>query len=206
MKRYAWLFALLFALAAQAQQYAPTPEQVRAQQQAMAQALEDRALINALSYAESKRAGAKVNEIMRLRATATQEARAQERALAQEVGQATADALLRSAERSQAMERAWGQRDEQARQKEHAKQARLSAQARASAEARERIVSFHSDIDIGTAGELSVTETIQAMVEGREIKRGILRDFPTEYRDRFGRRVTVPFEVVAVKTEQGKLL
>lgn len=64
--------------------------------------------------------------------------------------------------------------------------------------ARERILSFHSDIAIGERGELSVTETIAAEVEGREIKRGILRDFPTEYRDSLGRSVSVPFELVGV--------
>lgn len=68
-------------------------------------------------------------------------------------------------------------------------------------QAQERILSFHSDISIGAQGELTVTETIEAQVQGREIKRGILRDFPTDYRDRLGRRVTVPFEVVSVKRD-----
>jgi uncharacterized membrane protein YgcG len=35
--------------------------------------------------------------------------------------------------------------------------------------------------------------------EGREIRRGILRDFPTDYRDRLGNRVNVPFDVIEVK-------
>lgn len=71
----------------------------------------------------------------------------------------------------------------------------------APAGAQERIISFHSAIQIGERGELSVTETIEAQVEGREIKRGILRDFPTDYRDRLGRRVTVPFELNGVKRD-----
>ncbi|MBI1942613.1 MAG: DUF2207 domain-containing protein [Betaproteobacteria bacterium] len=65
----------------------------------------------------------------------------------------------------------------------------------------EKILSFHSSIQIGRNGELSVTETIAAQVEGASIKRGILRDFPTDYRDRLGRSVTVPFDVVSVKRD-----
>jgi hypothetical protein len=62
----------------------------------------------------------------------------------------------------------------------------------------ERVLDFHSDIRIAADGTLSVTEMIAVQVEGREIRRGILRDFPTDYRDPRGARVTVPFEVVRV--------
>ena len=71
--------------------------------------------------------------------------------------------------------------------------------AAAPAAAEERVLDFHSDIRIGADGSLAVTERIEVQVEGREIMRGILRDFPTDYRDRTGARVRVPFEVVAVK-------
>jgi uncharacterized membrane protein YgcG len=71
--------------------------------------------------------------------------------------------------------------------------------AAAPAAAQERVLDFHSDIRIGADGSLAVTERIEVQVEGREIKRGILRDFPTDYRDRTGARVRVPFEVVAVR-------
>jgi len=70
--------------------------------------------------------------------------------------------------------------------------------AAAPAAAQERVLDFHSDIRIGADGGLHVTERIEVLVEGREIKRGILRDFPTDYRDRTGARVRVPFQVVAV--------
>jgi hypothetical protein len=66
------------------------------------------------------------------------------------------------------------------------------------AAAEERVLDFHSDIRIGADGGLFVSERIEVQVEGREIKRGILRDFPTDYRDRAGARVRVPFQVVAV--------
>jgi uncharacterized membrane protein YgcG len=68
-------------------------------------------------------------------------------------------------------------------------------------QAQERILSFNSQIQIGAKGELTVLETIDVQVEGRQIKRGILRDFPTDYRDRYGRKVTVPFEVLSVKRD-----
>ena len=69
--------------------------------------------------------------------------------------------------------------------------------------AEERILSFHSSVQIAADGWLTVTESIAAQVEGRQIRRGILRDFPTDYRDRLGRSVTVPFDVVAV-TRDGR--
>ena len=71
----------------------------------------------------------------------------------------------------------------------------------AGARADERILSFHSDIEIGERGVLTVTETIEVRVEGNQIKRGILRDFPTDYEDRFGRHVTVPFRLAGVKRD-----
>lgn len=65
--------------------------------------------------------------------------------------------------------------------------------------AQERIVEFAADIAIGTDGVLTVTETIVVQAEGQQIRRGILRDFPTEYRDRAGNKVRVPFDVLAVR-------
>jgi hypothetical protein len=66
------------------------------------------------------------------------------------------------------------------------------------AAADERVLDFHSNVRIGEDGALTVTETIAVQAEGREIRRGILRDFPTDYRGRFGERVRVPFTVLLV--------
>ena len=60
------------------------------------------------------------------------------------------------------------------------------------------MLDFHSDIRIGANGELTVTERITVQAEGRQIRRGILRDFPTGYRDRFDSAVSVPFHVERV--------
>ena len=63
------------------------------------------------------------------------------------------------------------------------------------AAAEERIARFISDVNVQRNGDLLVTETIQIWAEGRQIKRGILRDFPTTYRRADGSRVEVGFDV-----------
>jgi hypothetical protein len=75
--------------------------------------------------------------------------------------------------------------------------AALAAAAPGAAQARERIAFFLSDVVIDREGTLHVTETIRLVSEGREIKRGILRDFPTRY-ERDGRTVRVGFDVESV--------
>jgi hypothetical protein len=67
--------------------------------------------------------------------------------------------------------------------------------------AQERITAFHSDVRIDADGALTVVETIEVEAQGQSIKRGILRDFPTDYRDRAGNRVTVPFDVTGVQRD-----
>ena len=69
------------------------------------------------------------------------------------------------------------------------------------AAAEERVTDFHSTIEVAADGVLTVRERISVEVEGREIRRGIVRDFPTDYRDRYGNRVNVPFDVVSVKRD-----
>ncbi|RFF28876.1 DUF2207 domain-containing protein [Wenzhouxiangella sediminis] len=65
--------------------------------------------------------------------------------------------------------------------------------------AEERIVEFASTVEVKPSGELEVTEEITVVAEGRDIRRGIYRDFPTLYETRGGERVTVPFELVSVR-------
>ena len=64
--------------------------------------------------------------------------------------------------------------------------------------AEERILEFHSDITIRQDGWIEVTETIRVRAEGDRIRRGIYRDFPTEYFDKLGNRYVVDFEPFAV--------
>lgn len=67
------------------------------------------------------------------------------------------------------------------------------------ASAREEIQRFTSEVIINVDGSLAVTETIIVNAEGREIRRGIYRDFPTIYRDSHGIRMRVGFEVDSVR-------
>ena len=69
------------------------------------------------------------------------------------------------------------------------------------APAAEYIESFHSDIEVRRNGDLYVTETIHVKAEGKSIRRGIYRDFPTRYRDARGRDMSVGFEVLSVKRD-----
>lgn len=67
-----------------------------------------------------------------------------------------------------------------------------------SAGAAESILRFHSLVQVRTDGSLDVTETITVRAEGRSIKRGIYRTFPTSYRGGWGQRVRIPFKVQEV--------
>ncbi len=73
----------------------------------------------------------------------------------------------------------------------------LSGAARAA----ERITNFIAEIQLAPSGVLTVRETIDLWAEGNSIRHGILRDFPTTYTDRLGRRVRVGFRVVSVQRD-----
>jgi uncharacterized membrane protein YgcG len=65
----------------------------------------------------------------------------------------------------------------------------------------ERILRFQGDIQILADSSMEVTETITVRAEGQAIKRGIYRDFPTVYRTAAGNRMSVLFEVIAVRRD-----
>lgn len=58
----------------------------------------------------------------------------------------------------------------------------------------ERILSYHSDILVRADGWIEVTETISVRAEGNQIRRGIYRDYPVRYEDKFGNNVKVLYE------------
>lgn len=66
------------------------------------------------------------------------------------------------------------------------------------AKSEERVLGFHSDIEIYQDSSMTVREHITVRAEGRRIRRGIYRDFPTTYKDRLGNRYKVGFEMVSV--------
>jgi len=63
----------------------------------------------------------------------------------------------------------------------------------------ERILSFHSDVRVLTDGMIEVTETITVRSEGKQIRRGIYRDFPVEYEDRLGNAYKIRLEPLFVQ-------
>ncbi|PLX82928.1 MAG: DUF2207 domain-containing protein [Desulfuromonas sp.] len=65
----------------------------------------------------------------------------------------------------------------------------------------ETILDFHSDIRVETSGSMVVTETVRVTAEGKSIKRGIYRDFPTDYTDRYGNRYRVGFDLLSVQRD-----
>ena len=69
--------------------------------------------------------------------------------------------------------------------------------------AAERIRLFQSHVTVMPSGALTVTETITVVAEGNKIKRGIYRDFPTDYRDHDNRQHRVGFQLLHV-TRDGR--
>ncbi|MEP3277669.1 MAG: DUF2207 domain-containing protein, partial [Stappiaceae bacterium] len=65
--------------------------------------------------------------------------------------------------------------------------------------AEELITDFHADIQIEENGDLIVTETISVVVEGKEIRRGIFRDFPRSFRGKDGYLKRVSFDIISIK-------
>jgi uncharacterized membrane protein YgcG len=71
----------------------------------------------------------------------------------------------------------------------------------ASAQPGERILDYDIEIDIRPDGSLIVAEHITVRAEQNRIRRGIYRDFPTRYRDRYGNRVVVDLDVLGVERD-----
>src|SRR4028119_1448220 len=68
----------------------------------------------------------------------------------------------------------------------------------AAAQAEERITRFISEVEVQPDSSLEVTETIDVIAEGNQIRRGIFRDFPTRYKGRNGGQVRVGFTLGGV--------
>ncbi|MCF3642890.1 DUF2207 domain-containing protein [Rhizobium sp. TRM95111] len=69
------------------------------------------------------------------------------------------------------------------------------------AAAEEAIERFDSAIAVAKNGTLTVTETIEVTAEGRDIRRGIYRDFPLTFVDADGRQKEVGFDIVSVRRD-----
>ncbi len=69
------------------------------------------------------------------------------------------------------------------------------------APADERILTYDSDIKVHPDASMTVIETIRVRAEGKQIKRGIYRDFPTDYKDRLGNSYRVDLEILSVRKD-----
>lgn len=65
----------------------------------------------------------------------------------------------------------------------------------------EKLNSFHTDLTVAPDGLLTVTEDINAHVEGIEFKRGIVRKLPLAFADHTGRTVHVRYDVADVRMD-----
>jgi len=68
-------------------------------------------------------------------------------------------------------------------------------------QAQEKILGYHSEIEVLTDGVLRITETIRVQSDGDRIRHGIYRSLPTRYRDRYGHRVLIPLQVVGASRD-----
>jgi uncharacterized membrane protein YgcG len=79
--------------------------------------------------------------------------------------------------------------------------AALMAPLAAPLSSQERIRSYDTEIEVRADGSIEVAEHITVRAEGTQIRRGIYRDVPTRYRDRYGNRVRVDLEVLGVERD-----
>ena len=68
----------------------------------------------------------------------------------------------------------------------------------------ERMLNYHSDIQVHPDATMVVTETIRVVSAGNRIRHGIYRDFPTRYTDRFGNHYEVGFELIGAARDGGR--
>lgn len=62
----------------------------------------------------------------------------------------------------------------------------------------EKILSYDVVLVILSSSEIIVTENIEVIAEGQNIKRGIYREFPIDYRDKYGNKYKVDFDILEI--------
>ncbi|GGG52508.1 membrane protein [Bizionia arctica] len=65
----------------------------------------------------------------------------------------------------------------------------------------ERVLSFHSDIQVDTSSVITVTESIKIYATGTIFKRGITRTIPTESLDSLGRKHKLDFKILSIERD-----
>ena len=67
-----------------------------------------------------------------------------------------------------------------------------------SVHANERIILWDSDVTVRQDSSMRVVEQLTVKADGRQISHGILREFPTRYKNSFGLRYNVGFNIIEV--------
>ena len=62
----------------------------------------------------------------------------------------------------------------------------------------ERILDYYTELDLNKDGSLYIIEKITVKAEGNKIQRGIMREFPTKYKDKHGNNIIIDFEIIEV--------
>ena len=65
----------------------------------------------------------------------------------------------------------------------------------------ERIISFHSDIEVDTSSTITIKESIKIYANGTVFKRGITRTIPTVSRDSSGKKVMLDYKILSVERD-----
>ncbi len=72
----------------------------------------------------------------------------------------------------------------------------------ARAQPAERVLGYDVSLSVNADASLDVVERIRVRAMGSQIRRGIYRDFPTRYEDRFGNRVVVDLTVLDLQRDE----
>lgn len=65
-------------------------------------------------------------------------------------------------------------------------------------ESTEKIISFHSDINIEKSGLMKVAEHIKIYANGDEFKRGLVRTIPLYRKDKYGNKMNIDFKITGI--------
>jgi len=65
----------------------------------------------------------------------------------------------------------------------------------------ERVLSFHSDIEVDTSSTITVKESIKIYANGTVFKRGITRTIPTQSVDSLGKKVKLDYKILSVERD-----
>ena len=55
----------------------------------------------------------------------------------------------------------------------------------------ERILNYNVVLELNNDGSLFIIENIVVKAEGNKIQRGIMREFPTKYKDQYGNNINI---------------